>query len=168
METNFEDKVVFLDRDGVINKKPPEGDYVKKWEEFEFLPRAIEAMKLFSQNGYRIFIVTNQRGIARGLMAKEDLEEIHDHMKEELSRHDISLEAIYHCPHNFQDNCNCRKPKPGMFHQAAKEYVIDLTKATMIGDSVSDMEAGSAAGCKTILVNEKEDLLHAAHTILFA
>lgn len=158
-------KVVFLDRDGVINKKAPKADYVKKWEEFEFIPGAIEGMKYLSQNGYQIYIITNQAGIARGMMTEEDLADIHKKLKEELSKHGIKIEAIYHCPHGWDENCDCRKPKPGMFFQAAREHDIDLSKTIFIGDDERDKIAGDAAGLKTILVNPNESLLEVAKTI---
>lgn len=152
-------KTVFLDRDGVINKKMPEGDYVKNWDEFEFLPGAIEAVKLLNQNGYQVYVITNQRGIARGLMTEEDLDDIHQKMQRELKRQSVNIDDIYYCPHNYEDNCDCRKPKPGMLLQAASDHNLDLTKAICIGDSNFDVEAGKAAGCKAILVETDGDLL---------
>lgn len=151
-------KVVFLDRDGSINKKMPEGDYVKKWAEFEFLPGAKEALGLLSRNGYEIFIITNQRGIARGLMSEKDLHDIHENMKEELGRENIEIKGIYYCPHE-KDVCDCRKPKPGMLIKAAGDYDIKLDEAVMIGDGDSDIEAGKAAGCRTVKLEKGETLL---------
>ena len=107
-------KIIFLDRDGVINKKMPDGDYVKNWAEFEFIPQAIEALKFLSDNGYKIFVITNQRGVARGLMTKQNMEEIHSNMEAELRKRGINIEGIYYCAHNIEDNCECRKPKPGL------------------------------------------------------
>lgn len=158
-------KVVFLDRDGVINKKAPKADYVKKWDEFGFIPGAIEGMKYLSQNGYQIYIITNQAGIARGMMTQEDLADIHKNLKEELSKHGIKIEAIYYCPHGWDEGCDCRKPKPGMFYQAAREHDIDLTKTIFVGDDERDKIAGDAAGLKTILVDPNESLLEVVKTI---
>jgi len=158
-------KVVFLDRDGVINKKAPKADYVKKWEEFEFIPGAIEGMKYLSENGYQIHIITNQAGIARGMMTEEDLADIHKKLKEELAKHGIKIEAIYYCPHGWDEGCDCRKPKPGMFYQAAREHDINLSKTIFIGDDERDKIAGDAAGLKTILVYPNESLLEVVKTI---
>jgi len=158
-------KTVFLDRDGVINRKPPEGDYVKRWEEFEFLPRAPEALKLLKRAGMKVIIVTNQRGIARGLMTERDLEEIHKRMLAELARFQASVDAIYYCPHE-EGVCDCRKPRVGLFRQAQKDFPdIDFASSAVIGDSLKDMEAGTQLGCLTILIansTQKERLCNEA------
>jgi D-glycero-D-manno-heptose 1,7-bisphosphate phosphatase len=154
-------KVIFIDRDGVINKKMPEGDYVKTWSEFEFLPGAIEALKMLYEAGYSIFVITNQRGIARGIMRKEDLDDIHNRMVIELEKYGIKLAGIYYCPHNDEDNCDCRKPKPGLLFRAAKEHNFDLKDAIFIGDSLKDIQAGINACCRTILVDSKKGLIEA-------
>ena len=153
-------KVVFLDRDGVINKKAPKAEYVKSWAEFEFIPGAIEAMSLLAENNYKIFIISNQAGIARGVMTERDLKEIHRSMEKELEKHDVKIEKIYYCPHGWDDGCECRKPKPGMLFQAAREYDLDLSKPTFIGDDERDLQAGNAAGCRTILVDSEFPLLN--------
>lgn len=152
-------QVIFLDRDGVINKKAPKSEYITSWAAFEFLPGAIEALALLAQKGYIIFIITNQAGIARGFMTETELEEIHEKMKNELDKYDVRIEKIYHCPHGWDDGCECRKPKPGMLYNAAKEYNLDLSKTCFIGDDQRDLQAGTAAGCKTILVNHESSLL---------
>ena len=152
-------KVIFLDRDGVINKKAPKAEYVKSWDEFDFCPGAIDAMTLLAQNNFRIFIISNQAGIARGAMTEHDLKEIHRNMEKELEKHNVKIEKIYYCPHGWDDGCKCRKPKPGMLFQAAREYDLDLTKSIFIGDDERDFQAGSAAGCRTILVDSELSLL---------
>lgn len=152
-------KVIFLDRDGVINKRPPKADYVKNWSEFEFLPDAIEAIKLLYQKGYDIYVITNQAGIARGLMDEQDLKNIHENMKNEFEKHNTKIKGIYYCPHGWDDGCECRKPKPGMFFQAARDHHIDLTKSIFIGDDERDIQAGKAIGCKTIIVTPENNLL---------
>lgn len=159
-------KVVFLDRDGVINKQMPAHDYVKKWEDFKFLPNVIPALQLFKKHGYDLFLVTNQRGIARGLMAEADLKNIHKRMEKELKEHGVKLSDIYYCPHDKRDDCECRKPKPGMLFAAARKHHLDLTKAFVVGDSKSDVTAGEAAGCKTILIKSDGDLLKVAKSII--
>lgn len=152
-------KIVFLDRDGVINKKAAKAEYVKSWEEFEFLPGAIEAMELLAKRGYKIFIITNQAGIARGVMSEDGLKAIHRSLKEELEKENVGIEGIYFCPHGWDEGCACRKPKAGMFFQAANEHCLDLSKSTFIGDDERDLEAGNAAGCRTFLVDSKSSLL---------
>ncbi len=152
-------KIIFLDRDGVINKKPPKADYVKSWDEFEFLPGSVEAINLLTKNGYFIYILSNQAGIARGMMTEDDLKEIHEKMKKELEGYGAKVSGIYYCPHGWDEGCECRKPKPGMFFQAAREHHIDLTKTIFVGDDERDLQAGNAAGCLTILINPENNLL---------
>ena len=146
-------KIALLDRDGVINKKAAKADYVKTWGEFEFLPMAIDGLKFLTRQGYELFLITNQPGIARGKMTMEDYEIITRNMERELAKHGVKFSGIYVCFHNWDDGCECRKPKPGLLFQAAREHVFDLTKAIYIGDDERDMAAGQAAGCKTILIS---------------
>ena len=149
-------KCVFLDRDGVINEKAPEGDYIKNWSGFEFLTGVKEAIKKLNKAGFLVIIITNQRGIAKGLMTEGDLKDIHTKMIEELKKSGAKIDGIYYCPHDEKDNCNCRKPEIGMFLKAKKDFNIDLNKSWIIGDSKYDIIAGKNAGCKTILlINEK-------------
>jgi len=159
-------KVIFLDRDGVINKKAPKADYVKNWGEFEFLPGSIEAISLLTKSGYNIYIISNQAGIARGMMTTDNLKEIHQNMTNEIEKNGGKISGIYYCPHGWDEGCECRKPKPGMFFQAAREHHIDLTKAIFIGDDERDIQAGNAAGCKTILVTPENDLLKVVKSLV--
>lgn len=151
-------KVIFLDRDGVINKKAGKADYIKKWEEFEFLPGAVEGLKILSENNYDVYIVSNQPGVARGVMTEKDLLMIHEKMKKELIKNGAKIKGIYCCLHGWYDDCECRKPKPGLLLQAAKENNLDLSKIIFIGDDIRDILAGEAAGCKTALVEDKSFL----------
>ncbi len=152
-------KAIFLDRDGVINKKPPRGEYVKSWKEFEFLPGTIEALRILCQRDYDIFIVTNQAGIGRGLMDINDLELIHQKMIEELKKNGVDIRGIYYCSHEMNENCQCRKPKPGLLLRAAKEHNLDLTRAVFVGDDNRDLAAGNQVGCKVILIKPGKNLL---------
>ena len=147
-------KAVFLDRDGVINQKAPEHDYIKSWDEFHFLPGVKEAIRRIHQKGYLVIVVTNQRGIARGLMTEKDLKEIHRKMCEELQKQGASIDDIFYCPHDIKDNCTCRKPQPGMLIQAQNKWDIDFAKSCIIGDSDSDIEAGQRVGCRGILTTD--------------
>ena len=148
-------KCVFLDRDGVINKIAPEGDYIKNWSEFRFLPSVKEAINRLNKADFLVIIITNQRGIARGLMTEEDLKDIHTKMIEELKKSGAKIDGIYYCPHGEKDNCNCRKPKIGMFLKAKKDFSIEMNESWLIGDSNSDIIAGEKAGCKNILIKNK-------------
>lgn len=148
-------KAVFLDRDGVINRKAPEGDYIKKWDEFKFLSNVKEAIKKLNENGFLVIIITNQQGVAKGIITKRKLNEIHKKMLNELNKTGAKIKAIYYCPHNKNEECECRKPNPGLILMAAKKYKIILNKSWMVGDSESDIEAGMRAGCKTILISSK-------------
>lgn len=139
---------VFLDRDGVINRKPPEGGYVTRWVEFSFLPGAVQALAELRKAGARLIVVTNQRGVALGRMTQADLDAIHERMREELRAGGADVDAIYACPHE-EGTCDCRKPRTGLFHQAmADEPAIDLAWAIMVGDSASDAAAARAIGIR--------------------
>lgn len=159
-------KVVFLDRDGVINKKAPKADYIKKWEEFEFLPGAIKGLQVLGQNNYDIYIITNQPGIARGMMTEQDLETIHQKMKEELEENEVRINGFYVCSHGWDDKCECRKPKPGLLFQAAREHNLDLTKTIFIGDDERDIQAGVSAGCKTVLLGPNDNLYKIVNSLI--
>ncbi len=155
-------KVIFLDRDGIINKKPPPGEYVKSWNEFEFLPGAKRALRMLAEKGYAMYIVTNQAGIGRGMMTHRDLDEIHARLAAELEQEGVHLGGVYYCPHGWDEGCECRKPKSGMLYQAAREHDFDLTKTIFIGDDARDMEAGNGAGCLTFLTDETRGVLEIA------
>ncbi len=147
-------RAVFLDRDGVINESPPRHDYVKVWEEFRFLPEVPEAIKKLNRAGFFVIVVSNQRGVARGLFTEEDLEDIHSRMLDELRSEGAKIDAIYYCPHDVSDDCDCRKPKPGMILKAREEHDLDLPGSFIVGDSTSDVEAGRRAGLKTIYLGD--------------
>lgn len=152
-------KVLFLDRDGVINEKPPKAEYITSWEKFRFLPGTLEALRLLSVASYELYLITNQAGIGRGIMSDAALESIHKNMEKVLQRNGIAINGIYHCPHDWEEGCACRKPQPGLFFQAARKNHLDLTKALFIGDDERDLEAGEAAGCRTFLVSPEQNLL---------
>jgi len=149
-------RAVFLDRDGVINQKPKEHDYVKSWDEFKFIPGIDTLIKDINVKGYLVVVITNQRGIARGIVKEKTVKRIHCKMIKELKEKGAVIDAIYYCPHNIEDKCNCRKPKPGMILKAVKDLNIDLKNSILIGDDKSDIIAGKKAGCKTILLENFE------------
>lgn len=166
-------KAIFLDRDGTINKYV---GFLRDVKELTLLPDAIEAIKLINTSDYLAIVVTNQPVIARGEVTWKGLEEIHNKMETELGKQGAYLDKIYFCPHHphggyageipeLKFECDCRKPKPGMLFKAAEELNIDLSKSYMIGDSDTDVQAGEAAGCKSIKIEEGE-LLKAVRNIL--
>ena len=146
---------LFLDRDGVINKKL-DGDYVKKVDEFKFIEGAKEAIHFFSSLFKRVVVVTNQQGIGKGIMTHENLQRVHDHMKKELDKLGVKIDAIYYCPNLAAENAPCRKPNIGMAENAKKDFPeIDFNKSLMVGDSLTDIQMGKKAGMKTVyLVND--------------
>jgi D-glycero-D-manno-heptose 1,7-bisphosphate phosphatase len=149
-------RYIFLDRDGVLNRKPPEGGYVTRWSEFAWIPGSIEAIARLNRAGFRVLVVTNQRGIALGLYTEDGLGEIHRNMRADLAKHGAHVDAIYYCPHD-RDVCDCRKPGTGMFEQARRDFP-DITgeNSIMIGDSHTDIQAGKSFGMKTIFIGAEE------------
>ena len=141
---------IFLDRDGVINEN--RSDYVKIWDEYIFFPNIFEPLKRLAKTEYVIVIISNQSPIGRGLVQQKIIENINTRMKTEIERQGGRVDAIYFCPHKPSDNCNCRKPAPGMLLLAAQELEIDLGNSYFIGDAVSDVEAAFAAGCQPVYV----------------
>jgi len=137
---------VFLDRDGVINKKI-EGDYVRAWSQFEFLPNIVDWIRLFQALDHLVIVVTNQRGVALGRMTMEDVDAIHRKMREELQAQGARIDDIFICPHGY-DCCDCRKPQPGLVLQAQKKHDIDLSKSLLIGDSDSDEQLARNCGLR--------------------
>lgn len=148
----LEVETVFLDRDGVINRKPPEGEYVRSWGDFEFLPGVREALALLKRSGRRVIVVTNQRGIALGLFSQDDLNDIHERMQANLREAAAAVDGIYVCPHD-EGECTCRKPQTGLFWRAKTEFPeIDFVRSLLIGDLLSDLEAGARLGCRKIVI----------------
>jgi D-glycero-D-manno-heptose 1,7-bisphosphate phosphatase len=145
-------RTVFLDRDGVLNRKLPEGEYVSAWEHFHLLPGAAEAIAKLKRAGMRVLVVSNQRGIALGLYHAEDVDRIHAQLQNELSAQGTQIDGFYFCPHD-KGACNCRKPLPGLFEQAQSEFPdIEPQSSLMVGDSLSDIEFGRNLGMKTIFI----------------
>lgn len=142
-------KAVFLDRDDTISR---DIGYCSRVEDFEILPSVDRAIKLLNQHGFKVVVVTNQSGVARGYFTEAALLQIHQHMVDELTRCDARIDAIYYCPHHPDDHCQCRKPEPGLLLRAAEDLGIDLAGSFMIGDTEGDIKAGKAAGCRTVLV----------------
>ncbi len=138
-------KTVFLDRDGVINQDSP--DYIKTPSEFIFIPGSIDAIKTLTLNNFDVIIITNQSAINRQMISTNTLENIFFKMKTRVQQSGGKIKDIFYCPHKPDDNCDCRKPKPGMILKAQKKHHIDLSKSIMVGDSAKDIECSIAAGC---------------------
>lgn len=149
-------KAIFLDRDGTLNV---DVNYLYKIEDFAWVPEAREALAYLVQQGYTLFVITNQSGIARGYYTIAQMEQLHEHMNQELAQVGAHIEKFYYCPHHQKEgvlpeyvkDCDCRKPKPGMLLQAMAEYDIDKAASLMIGDSKRDVEAAEAAGIRGVL-----------------
>ena len=141
---------IFLDRDGVINDNRT--DHVKSWDEFKFIPGALESIRELTQTGLPIFVITNQAAVNRGLMTLDTLEDIHRRMKTAIYEAGGEITQVYHCPHDNHEACNCRKPASGMLLRAAEEYNIDLTRSFLVGDAWTDVAAGIGAGARSILL----------------
>lgn len=147
-------KVVFLDRDGTINVRPPKACYIEKPEDFVWLPKAKEAIKLLNDNNVITILITNQPGIARGNLTIDTLNKIHDKMQSDLKEFGAKIDYIYYCPHNWDEGCNCRKPKSGMLYNAQKDLSLDLTKCVLFGDDERDIEAAKNGDVKGIMITE--------------
>lgn len=144
---------VFLDRDGVINRKPAAGHFVTCWEEFELLPGVEDAIARLNRSGRKTIVVTNQRGVALGLYSLEELAKVHDQLRKMLAAHGAHLDGIYVCPHDA-GQCNCRKPLTGLFEQAFRDFpTAHARNSVMIGDSLRDIEGGCNVGMRTVLVD---------------
>lgn len=151
-------KVLFLDRDGVINK---DVSYLYKIADLQWVDGAKEALKLAHDSGYELIVVTNQSGVARGYYKETDVQILHDYMGNELFKAGAPILHFYYCPHHkdgaverYAVDCNCRKPKPGMILQAIKDFDVDVEHSFLIGDSQRDVEAAEAAGVKGYLFTE--------------
>jgi histidinol-phosphate phosphatase family protein len=149
-------RAVLLDRDGIINRMRV--DYVKSWEELELVPGSLDAVARLSVAGREVIIVTNQSAIGRGLVTVQTVDEIHRRLAEAIRERGGSVRAFLVCPHTPMDGCDCRKPRPGLLLRARDELGVDLGRAVMIGDHLTDVAAAHAAGCAAILVDADHDV----------
>jgi D-glycero-D-manno-heptose 1,7-bisphosphate phosphatase len=142
-------RAVFIDRDGTMAR---DVSYCRRPEDFDLFSTTAKAVKLLGEHGFKVIVITNQSGVARGYFSGEMLTEIHRKMEKELAREGAHLDAIYYCPHHPDDNCQCRKPKPGLVLQAAQDHDIDLERSFVIGDMPLDIAMGKAVNCRTVLI----------------
>ena len=174
----FENVGIFFDRDGTINT---EVDYLSNAEDLELIPGIADAIREANSLGVKVFVITNQSGIARGLLTQRGLKEIHSRLEEMLARQGAKIDAIYYCPHHPESGfppynvaCECRKPGTGMLRTAAREFNVDLSSSFVVGDKVVDVKAGENAGCTSILVltgygtAEKEECLEQTNVAYIA
>lgn len=148
-------KVIFLDRDGVINEFPGNGNYVTKVKDFHFLPRACEAIRKMTEKGYLIFVVSNQAGVRKGVFTEAKLNRITNHMLKQIKKEKGEIKKVFYCTHRSDHGCDCRKPEIGLIRkalQSVKKPVGFAKKTFFVGDTEIDILAGHKAGCKTIFV----------------
>lgn len=156
-------RAILLDRDGTLMI---DTGYPKHPDEVRLLPNALTAMRRLRDAGYRLILVSNQSGIGRGLVTPEQARAVHERLVERLAEHGLELDASYYCPHAPEDDCECRKPAPGMLLRAAREHGLDLARSFMVGDKPGDVEAGRRAGCRGLLIRGDDDWPNVAAIIL--
>lgn len=139
-------KVVFLDRDGVINHDSP--DYIKNWSEVRFIPGSLPAIKTLNDAGFTVMVITNQSAVHRQMISLDELARIHREMQRAAWAEGGCIADIFFCPHLPEEGCPCRKPSPGLIRRAQEKYPIDLEKSVMVGDSAKDIECANRAGCR--------------------
>ena len=157
---------IILDRDGVLNRKPARAEYVRSWADWQWLPGALEALRRLKDAGWRVVIVSNQAGIARGVMTEAQLDAVHAQLRQDVRQAGGEIDAIYHCPHGWDEGCACRKPAPGLLFQAQRQLALDLSRTYFIGDDERDGRAAEAAGCPWKLVSDQVTLLDVVREVL--
>lgn len=153
-------KIILIDRDGIINVKAPHGEYIFKEEDFKFIPDTYKAMTQLASEGFQFIIITNQAGIARKKFTEEDLHNLHEKMVNQFAQDGISILKIYYSPHHWNENSFMRKPQPGMFFEASKEFIFRMDKVLYIGDDPRDCEAAYNAGCSSIYIGSSTELVN--------
>lgn len=150
----MQSKAVFFDRDNTLII---DSDYMHKLEDFKLFPDTISALKTIQAKGYKIFIVTNQSGIGRGYFTEEKMHKFNNHMLKNFEKNDIQVTDIAYCPHSPEDKCECRKPSPKLINELIHKYNIDKSNSYMVGDKLSDAEAGKNAGITGVLLNKESE-----------
>ena len=151
-------KILLIDRDGILNKKAPKGDYVTSWEDFVFLSENVKGLRILAEAGYEFIVISNQAGIARGMVTWEAVDNINQQMKKELEGEGISVLDVLVCPHHWDEGCFCRKPNPGMFFKASRDWLFRLDKTFYIGDDPRDCQAACNAGCGSVFIGENDEV----------
>lgn len=145
-------RMIFLDRDGVVNRSPGDGAYVTSLRQFRFLPNAKRAIRALHEAGFRIAVVSNQSGVGRGVMTRAALETMTRWMVAQIRQAGGAIQVVRYCVHRDEDRCACRKPREGLLRAAARGQAVDWRRSFLIGDAQRDIEAGRRAGCCTVLV----------------
>lgn len=154
----LKDKILILDRDGTLNSRPPKAQYIRSWNDFHWLPKAIDALKILSNEGFKFIVISNQAGIARKMVSDHEVKSINKRMRDELMKESIEILETYYCPHHWDDGCFCRKPNPGLFFKASSDHLFRIEKTLFIGDDSRDCQAAYNSGCKSIFVGDKDEL----------
>lgn len=154
----LKDKILILDRDGTLNKRPPKAHYIRTWDDFIWIPGAIDALKILSNEGFKFIVISNQAGIARKMISDSEVKSINKRMQNELMEESIEILEVYYCPHHWDDGCFCRKPNPGLFFKASSEHLFRIEKTLFIGDDSRDCQAAYNSGCNSIFVGDKNEL----------
>ena len=157
-------RAIFLDRDGVINKK--RDDYVKSINELEIFPFVASAIKKLNSANFKVIVITNQSAINRNIITHKKVEQIHLTIQNYLKKNQSFIDAFYYCPHRPDENCVCRKPKPGLLIKAIQDFKINPKESWMIGDSNSDLESGRLVGCNVMKINNHVNLEKAVELII--
>ena len=145
-------KIVFIDRDGVVNKYPGDGQYITNHRDFQFIPGSVQGIKKLNDKNFKVFIISNQAGVSKGLYTLKDLQQIDKKLLNELRKNKAKVDGVYYCTHLHEDSCECRKPKPGLMHKALAEHNLKADMSFFIGDAFIDMHTAKAFGAKTVLV----------------
>lgn len=157
---------IILDRDGVLNERPPRAEYVRTPDDFQWHEGSLEALSMLRDHGYRVIVVSNQAGVGRGVMTDAEVQAVNDHMRRDAERAGGHIDAVYYCPHDWEEGCACRKPRPGMLFDAQHEYQLDLSRTIFIGDDERDGQAADAAGALYRHVDDTTSLLHHVRSIV--
>lgn len=150
-------RILLLDRDGVINRKASRGEYVSTWEQFQWINENRNAIRQLAEEGFEFIVISNQAGISRGMIQKEELDRIHSKMKAEFEKDGVNILDIYVCPHHWDEKCACRKPNPGLLLQASREHFFRLDETLFIGDDIRDCQAAWNAGCESVFIGEANE-----------
>jgi histidinol-phosphate phosphatase family protein len=157
---------VLLDRDGVLNARPSRAEYVRQPEDVRWLPGALAALRTFAEAGWRVIVISNQAGVGRGVMTEADVQAVNERMRREAEAAGGRIDAFYYCPHDWDAQCECRKPRPGLLFAAQRDFALDLTRTTFVGDDERDVQAALAAGALPVLLPEGASLLELSRELV--
>ena len=150
-------RVLMIDRDGTINKRAPRGEYIGSWSDFHWDLQTVEAMRQLAKKGFRFLVLSNQAGIARGMLKAEMVDEINARMVSELRKQGVDVIDVYVCPHHWDEGCSCRKPNPGMFFKASRSHLLRMDRTVYVGDDPRDSRAAFNADCLSVLIGPERE-----------